>query len=407
MSLLRRAVRSGYPQFNNYTTPYSMQYGSAGYVAAAGERVDETTALGISTVLSCVSLIADTVASMRLTRVTSDGSLKQSLPLPAWIAEPDPANTDLFEFLHTLVVSEALHGNSYTLVDRARSGEPVGLLSLHPYQMQVLPGADSSRRRYIHLGNELDPESVLHGRWLTPPQSLVGVSPLVQARTLFGLAMAMDRHLANWYANGATPSSVLETDKDLSLDQARILQATWESTHGRASRRPAVLSDGLKWRPVVVSASDQQLEQMRTQVISDVARVFRCPPHLVGAKGDGQTYQNVEQASLDFLTHTIQPWLRRIEVLLSRLLPPGEHFAFDTSTLLRVDAKTRAHVDQAYVTMGAKTPNEVRLGLGLEPYDGGDVFNQALAGAVTAGGALVKPLGSDADPSAPVLGIVD
>ena len=115
MSLLRRAVRSGYPQFNNYTTPYSMQYGSAGYVAAAGERVDETTALGISTVLSCVSLIADTVASMRLTRVTSDGSLKQSLPLPAWIAEPDPANTDLFEFLHTLVVSEALHGNSYTL----------------------------------------------------------------------------------------------------------------------------------------------------------------------------------------------------------------------------------------------------------------------------------------------------
>lgn len=406
MSLLRRAVRGSYPQFNNYTTPYSLSYGSAGYVAAAGERVDETTALGISTVLSCVSLLADTVASMRLTRVSTNGG-PQSLPLPAWIADPDPQNTDLFEFLHTLVASEAMHGNAYALVDRDRSGAPVGLLALHPYQMQVLPGSGMSARRYLHLGNELDAQDVLHGRWLTPPQSLVGVSPLVQARTLFGLSLAMDRHLANWYANGATPSSVLETDKDLSVDQARVLQATWEATHGRASRRPAVLSDGLKWRPVTVSASDQQLEQMREQITSDIARVFRVPSHLVGAKGDKHTYQNVEQASLDFLTHTIQPWLRRIETLLSRLLPDGEHFVFDTSTLLRVDAMTRTRVDQVLVMMGAKTPNEVRQGLGLEPYNGGDVFNQALPGAVTAGGNYGPALGVDEDTSAPVMGVVN
>ena len=235
--------------------------------------------------------------------------------------------------------------------------------------------------------------------------SLVGVSPLVQSRVLFGLQLAMDNHLANWYANGATPSSVLETDRDLSLEQARILQATWEATHGRGSRRPAVLSDGLKWRPVVVSASDQQLEQMRQQLAQDIVRIFRIPSHLAGVKGDSQTYTNVEQASLDFLTHTIQPWLRRVEVLLSRLLPAGQSFAFDTSTLLRVDAMTRARVDQVLVSIGAKSPNEVRQGMGFEPYPGGDVFNQALAGAPTAGGQLPS-LGVDVDPSAPVLGVV-
>jgi hypothetical protein len=51
------------------------------------------------------------------------------------------------------------------------------------------------------------------------------------------------------------------------------------------------------------------------------------------------------------------------------------------------------------------SPNEARQTLGFEPYDGGDVFNQALPGALTAGGDN-EPLGVDADPSAPVMGVL-
>lgn len=406
MSLLRRATRGAFPAFNNYVTPYSMSYGSMGYSAAAGERVDESSALGISAVMASVSLLADTVASMPLRAFDVINGTRSAMPLPEFIANPDPANSTTFELLHQVVASLALHGNAYLLIDRDRSGRPIGLLPLHPYQMQVLPGEGMTTRRYVHLGNDIDRENILHLRWLTPPQSLVGVSPLVQARTVIGLSLAMDRHLANWYANGATPSSVLSTDKDITLDQARILQATWESTHGRAARRPAVLSDGLKWQPVTVSASDQQLEQMRQQLVTDIARIYRVPSHLIGAKtGDSQTYANVEQASLDFLTHTVQPWLRRIEVALSSIMV-GSDIAFDTSSLLRTDALTRARVDQSLVMMGAKSPNEVRQGLGLEPYVGGDVFNQAMAGAITAGGDNPS-LGEDADTSAPVMGVLN
>jgi hypothetical protein len=58
------------------------------------------------------------------------------------------------------------------------------------------------------------------------------------------------------------------------------------------------------------------------------------------------------------------------------------------------------------VSMGARTPNEVRQIEGLEPYEGGDLFNQALVGNVTAGG-VNAPLGEDADPSAPVMGVLE
>jgi HK97 family phage portal protein len=144
----------------------------------------------------------------------------------------------------------------------------------------------------------------------------------------------------------------------------------------------------------------------REQLIRDIARIFRIPDHLIGAMGDNQTYQNVEQASLNFLTHTIAPWIRRIEIAISNILDPEDDVAFDTSTLLRTDAITRAKVNMINVQMGARTPNEVRQIEGLEPFEGGDAFHQALSGNVTAGGDT-PALGQDADPSAPVMGVLE
>ena len=410
MSIFTRGVKSftvgRYPQFNNYVSPLSQLYGQTSMTSAAGERIDEWTALGVSAVLGAVSLLADSVASMPLRCYAIDKDGKRVMrPLPDVLANPDP-ESNTYELIHQVVASLALHGNAYVKIDRDRSGNMIGLVPLHPYQMQVMPTGDQTGRKYLHLGNEMIREDMLHLRWFTPPQSLVGVSPLNQTRNLVGLSIAMDRHLAQFYGEGGTPSSVLETDQKLTLDQARIIQGTWEATH-RRHRRPAVLSDGLKWRPITTSAADNEMIATREQLIRDIARIFRIPSHLIGASGDPQTYQNVEQASLNFLTHTIHPWLRRIEIAFSQILDAGDDVAFDTSTLLRVDALTRANVNLINVKMGARTPNEVRQIEGMEPYVGGDEFNQVLTGSIVAGGADVPSLGTDADPSAPVMGVLE
>jgi HK97 family phage portal protein len=271
--------------------------------------------------------------------------------------------------------------------------------------MQVLPTGDQIGRKYLHLGNDIPNDSLMHIRWFTPPQSLVGVSPLIQSRNLVGLSLAMDRHLSQFYGEGATPSGVLSTDQKLTLDQARTIQGTWEATH-RRRRRPAVLSDGLKFTPITTSAADMEMIATREQLIRDIARVYRIPGHLMGVTGDNQTYQNVEQANLNFLTHTLTPWVRRLETALSELLPIGQDVVFDFASLLRTDSLTQARVASLYVDKGISSPNEARQIIGREPYDGGDSFNQALVGNVTAGGDLA-PLGEDADPSAPVMGVLD
>jgi HK97 family phage portal protein len=406
MSIFTRGFTVGrYPQFNNYVSPLSQLYGQTSMTSAAGERIDEWTALGVSVVLGAVALLADSVASMPLRSYSIDKTGKRIMrPLPDVLANPDP-ESNTYELIHQMMASMALHGNAYIKIDRDRLGNMIGLVPLHPYQMQVLPTGDMTGRRYLHLGNEMNREDMLHLRWFTPPQSLVGISPLNQTRNLVGLAIAMDRHLAQFYGEGGTPSGILETDQKLNLEQARVIQATWEATHKR-HRKPAVLSDGLKFRPITTSAADSQMIQSREQIVRDIARIFRVPSHLIGASGDNQTYQNVEQASLNFLTHTIAPWIRRIEIAISQILDPEVDVAFDTSTLLRVDALTRAQVNKINVQMGARSPNEVRQIEGMEPYIGGDSFHQAFQGTALAGGDL-PALGEDADPSAPVMGVLE
>ena len=409
MSIFQRGLQNytvgRYPQFNNYVSPLSQLYGQTSMTSAAGERIDEWTALGVSSILGAVALLSDSVASMPLRAYKIDKSGQRVIvPLPDILANPDP-ESNTYELVHQMMTSLTLHGNSYVKIDRNRNGNMIGLVPLHPYQMQVLPTGDQIGRRYLHLGNDITREDMLHIRWLTPPQSLVGISPLNQTRNLVGLAIAMDRHLAQWYGEGATPSGVIYTNEKLNLEQARVIQGTWEATHKR-HRRPAVLSNGMKFEPITTSAADMEMIATREQLIRDIARVFRIPSHLIGASGDNQTYQNVEQASLNFLTHTIHPYLRRIEIAISQVLDPGVDVAFDTSTLLRVDALTRANVNKINVQMGARSPNEVRQIEGMEPYKGGDSFHQSFQGTVTAGGDL-PPLGIDADPSAPVMGVLE
>jgi HK97 family phage portal protein len=403
VSLIRRGVetRAAANTFTQTYNPLNALYGQTSLWSSAGERVDEVTALGIASVLSCVSLLADSVATMPLRcSVMQNNGLRKPVPVPDVLADPDPASTNRFELIHSTMVSLALHGNGYILISRDGSGKPVGLTPLHPYQMNVMANKDGSGRTYLHLGHEIPTEDILHIRWFTPPQSLVGISPLLQQRTIMGLALATDRYLSQWYGEGATPSGVLQSDKPVTAEQARLLRETWEGSQ-RKHRRPAILSDGLKWQPITVSAVDMDFNNTADAIRAEVGRIFRVPSHLLNIKGDGQTYQNVEAASLNFLVYTLQPWITRLEIAFSQILPFGVDVEFDPSSLLRLDATTRARVDQTKVMTGVRTPNEIRLAEGLEPYVGGDKFIQVLPGAPV--DPVTTSAGVDSDPSAALI----
>lgn len=361
----------------------------------SGESITESTALEVTALMACVSLIADSVASLPLRGIRHVGERTEPVAVPKWMDNSDEHTQ--YELIHMIVTSLALHGNAYIYVDRdLNTNAPVMLTPLHPTNVQVT--IVNRQRYYTTNGIVIDPNNMLHLRWWTPPQSAVGLSPIEMQRNTIGLALAQARFVNQWYSEGATPSSVLEVDGDMTTDQAKVLQATWETSH-RRKRRPAVLTNGMKWKPITASAQDMELAESREQTINDIARIFRVPNYMIGARGDSQTYQNNESAGMHFVTYTLLPWLVRIERALSAQMVAPRELKFDTSAFLRANTTERVRSYQTAIMSGILTPNEARAREGQEPYVGGDEFVMVLPGAIVAGtGEEPPPVGIDAVP---------
>lgn len=363
----------------------------------SGEIVDEISSFASSAVLSCVTLIADSVATMPVEVVEERGSRQIVVEKPSLFEKPNEYQT-MFEFIHQACVLIATLGGDYIYAPRRDAGLPVELLNFSPRQVSVsMEDGEVIYKIHKQSFNRMD---IVPVYWMMLPNHLRPLSPIDAQRNIIGMNLAMDRFLAQFYGEGATPSSVFETDQPMTKDTAEILRETWEDTHWKR-RRPAVLANGLKWKSITTSAADMQMLEHRESLVRDIARVYRIPLHLInGTGGDSQTYQNVESAGINFVRHTLLPYMRRLEDALSEFLPVGQRVRFDASELLRGDLMTRVRAQQVQIMSGTLTPNEARAIENREPYDGGDQFVLGVAGAPMAGieGGDLPTLGTDKEP---------
>jgi len=363
----------------------------------SGELVDEVTAFAVSAVLASVSIIADSIASMPVERIRDRGGRVEKLPTPSVFEQPNDQQT-MYQFVHQATALIALHGVDYIYCPKGSSGLPVEMRNLAPRLVNVSLAEDELIFQYGKTS--FTKEQVKQVPWLMLPDRLRPISPLESQRNTIGMAIAMDRFLSQFYGEGATPSSVLETDQALSKESAEVLRDTWEDSHYKR-RRPAVLTNGLKWRPVTTSAADMQMLEHREAIVRDIARTYRVPLHLInGTGGDSQTYQNVEQAGINFVRYTLLPYMRRLEDVLSSTLPYGQRIRFNADEFQRADLGTRVRAQQAMIMSGTLTPNEARHMENREPYEGGDQFILGIAGAPVAGveGGELPTLGTDREP---------
>jgi HK97 family phage portal protein len=372
------------------------------FASSAGEIVDQNTAFTSTTIMAAVTLLADSVAMMPLDLYREVGNRYERLPKPLVLVKPN-AEQSMFDFVHQFIATLAVHGTCFVYAPRA-GGQVVELRNIHPDRVTIKIDMDTNSSTYgertymISGSNEVfTSETLKQVDWLRFPNQVRGLSPIDSLRQAIGTNIAIDRFLAQFYGDGATPSSVLETDSNLSAESAEILRQTWVDTLYK-NRKPAVLTGGLKWRSVTVSASDMDTINYREAIVRDISRAYRIPLHMInGTGGDNQTYQNIESAGINFLRHTLLPWCKRLEDLISDLLPRPQYVRFDVNEFARADQLTRVRAQQAMIMSGTLTPNEARQIEGREPYDGGDQFIMGIAGAPIAGveGGDLPTLGVD------------
>lgn len=291
----------------------------AGLPVRSGVTVTSATALCVPAVAAAVGMIAEACGNLpfklhdRSTRETQKSH-------PAYDLIHGEANpwTSAEELREQLTRDALLTGNGFAQVARNSQGRAIELLRISPDAVTIETddfGEPSYRIRLKDGGETILPFSdVLH------ISTLDGISPIAHAKEAIGLALAAERHLANWHSRSRRPGGYLATDDKLGAEEAQnILKAFQDGHTGEAAGRPAIFDKGVKYFPLATSNTDAEIFNNRIEQIREIARAFRIPPSMIFELERG-TWSNVEQMAQQFLTMTLRPWLKRWQAAYARVL---------------------------------------------------------------------------------------
>ena len=319
----------------------------------SGVRVDEESSMRTSAVYACVKILAETVASLPLHLYKKGTKGKNEFadqhPLFSCLYETPNDEMTSFEFREIMMTSLLLYGNAYARIIR-KQGHVTELWYLKPQYMTVERDTITGKIKYTYSDDITNktyvykPNQIFHIKGLSI-DGVKGLSPIAQAREAVGLSLATEEYGAKFFGNGARPGGVLEHPGI--LKDPEKLRESWNQVYQgtRNSHKVAVLEEGMKYHSIGIAPEDAQFLETRKYQVNEICRIFRVPPHLVGDL-ERATFSNIEHQSIEFVQHTIRPWIVRWEQAIARALLSAEertiYFArFNVDGLLRGDYKSR------------------------------------------------------------------
>ena len=346
---------------------------------SSGKNVNERTAMRVTAVYSCVRILSEAIASLplHLYKQIDKGGKEKAINHPLYKLlhdEPNPEMTS-FVFRETLMSHLLLWGNAYAQIIRNGKGQIIALYPLMPNRMSVdrdpngriyytYSVNDSDNPKLRKLGQiRMTKDEIFHIPALGF-DGLVGYSPIAMAKNAIGMALATEEYGAKFFANGASPSGVLEHPGN--IKDPTKLRESWNSLFQGSSNshKIAILEEGLKYQPIGISPNEAQFLETRKFQIDEIARIFRVPPHMVGDL-DKSSFSNIEQQSLEFVKYTLDPWVTRWEQAIHRSLllesEKTDYFAkFNVDGLLRGDYQSRMSGYATGIQNGFLSPNDIR-----------------------------------------------
>jgi HK97 family phage portal protein len=359
-----------------------------GNLTSTGIRVNENTAMNSTAVYACVRILAESIASLPLPvyKRNKGGEKERDPTHPLYTVLHDQANTEMTAFtLKELLMSHlCTWGNAYAEIEWDGAGRIKGLWPLPPDKTWPERNPSTKLIEYKTIlsdgsGVTLSYDRVFHIPGLGS-DGLVGYSPIRMSREAIGLSLAAEEFGSRFFGNGAQLSGVLEHPGKLGDKAVEHLRESFEEKYTGLSRahRLMILEEGMKYNRIGIPPEDAQFLETRKFQLNEIARIFRVPPHLIGDL-DRATFSNIEHQSIEFVVHTLRPWLVRWEqAIIMKLLTPLERrrfFAeFVVDGLLRGDVKSRYDAYAVGRQNGWLSANDIRNLENMNPIDGGDAY---------------------------------
>lgn len=384
MPLIKRTEPNGHAEIRaiSFQDIWGAGLDVFGHATRSGISVSTDSALQVSTVYRCISILAENVATLPLDQfIRRDGVKRPYRPRAQWL-DFNTGPWNKVDLLSQIMVSLLTDGNAYCYINRGPAGAISWLQPLDP--TTVTPDIDGGRRRYTYVNargqqRTVDQFDILHIPGLVKPGQIEGISPIAAARETIGLSLASTQFGSAFFGNGARPSMVAEVDGSLSPEGAAALRRSWNEVHGGVGNagKLAVATEGIKLKPMTIAPDDAQFLETRKFQVVDIARLFGVPAHLLAHSDAPQFGSNVAEQNVAFVQHSLRPWVERIEQGLSDAerttgSDPRAFVSLNVNGLMRGDFSRRVAANTMAVREGIFTINEVRADEDLPPVPWGD-----------------------------------
>lgn len=328
-------------------------------------------------------------------------------PYGQLIAAPNPTLGAKLLWLWVFSTWE-LYGESMLLKLRDDKGRVRELWPMHPANVVVRRNPTTGVIEYGYMataqlatGLAVFPASeVVHFRGYNPENARRGLSPCEPLRQTLVSEDAMRRGQSALWRNGARPSVLLTTDKQLSEPALDRLKASWDAAHSGIDSwgKTAVLEDGVTPHVVQINPEDMQYILGRQLNREECCAAWDVPPPAVQIL-DRATFSNITEQMRSLYRETMGPRLEFAEDILATQLAPDFTNSGDLYSkwlmdeMLRGAFEDRIKAKAQAIGTGQMTPAESRVQENLPFIEGSDklFINAALIpvnvdAAATAGG---------------------
>ncbi len=353
--------------------------------AYSGEVVNIKTALKVSAVFSCIKVLSESIAQLpiHLLQTDKNGNTQKAIDHPLYSLLHDLPNPNItaFDYKQMIMVNLGLGGTDYNRIHRDRRGQIGELEPIEPWRVRMLQNKETRNLFYDLDGNETLASRDIWRNIGFSANGLQGLPPVDLSKEAIGILMAAERATGKMYKNGAIPSGIVTTgESGLTPDALKILKKEFASLYSGSDNagETVFLDAGQDFKLLKGDPTKYQFIENHKLQITQIAGRYRVPPHMIGDL-ERATFSNIEHQAIEFVVHSLGPWLKRIEETISRdLLTPTERLTykakFNFNALLRGDTESRNEAYVKAITNGWLSRNEVREYEDLNKVEGLEVF---------------------------------
>jgi phage portal protein BeeE len=350
------------------------------------------------TAFSCITLIATDLGKLELRLVQDEGA-------GVWQPTTNPAYSPLLrrpnryqippKFVEQWMLSKLTAGNTYALKERDGRGIVTALYLLDPCKVWPLLASDGGV--YYELGSGMwqsgggagifpgltiptdlagprggvivPARELIHDLMYPLFHPLIGVSPIFAAAAPAIQGLTIQNTSTNFFGQGAKPSGVLTAPGAIPQATADRIKEFWQTEFtGDRAGRVAVLSDGMKYEQVSVSAVDAELIKQLNWTTAEICKCYHVPVSLIDTSQQ-PPYGKQEYLFRQYYSQCLQTLLVNFEGAMDDglELAPDLGVELDIDGLIWMDTETRTKAAADSIGAGALAPNEARykyFGLG-------------------------------------------